>query len=85
VSLGLDPGDYEDKFHLRRALSAKLTQQSIDGRLAAATPHSEGTVTSATSIEYQVPRALASVPLETGPTSASLTVERVSEILRRTA
>ena len=30
VSLLLDPGDYEDKFHLRRALSAKLTQQSID-------------------------------------------------------
>jgi len=25
VSLGLDPGDYEDKLHLRRALSAKLT------------------------------------------------------------
>ena len=42
VSLGLDPGDYEDKFHLRRALSAQLTQQSIDDRLAAysaQTPH----------------------------------------------
>jgi len=34
VSLGLDPGDYEDKFHLRRALSAKLTQKSIGDRLA---------------------------------------------------
>ena len=82
VSLGLDPGDYEDKFHLRRALSAKLTQQSIDDRLAAATPHSEGTVPSATSSEYQVPQALASGPLETGTTFSSLTVERVSEILR---
>jgi len=40
VSLGLDPGDYEDKFHFRRALSAKLTQQSIEDRLAAATQHS---------------------------------------------
>ena len=82
VSLGLDPGDYEDKFHLRRVLSAQLTQQSIDDRLAAATPHSEGTVTSATSSEYQAPQALASVPLETGTTFSSLTVERVSEILR---
>ena len=45
VSLGLDPGDYEDKFHLRRALSSKLTQQSINDRLAAATQHSEDTVT----------------------------------------
>jgi hypothetical protein len=61
VSLGLDPGDYEDKFHLRRALSAQLTQLSIDDRLAAATPYSEGTVTSATSSEYQVPQALAHV------------------------
>ena len=80
VSLGLDPGDYEDKFHLRRALSAKLTQQSIDDRLAAATQHS--TVTSATSGEYLVPQALASVPLATGTTFSSLTVERVSETLR---
>jgi len=78
VSLGLDPGDYEDKFHLRRALSAKLTQQSIGDRLATATPHSEVTVPSATSSEYQVPQALASGPLETGTTFSSLTVERVS-------
>ena len=82
MRLGLDPGDYEETFHLRRALSAKLTQQSIDDRSAAATQHSEGTVTSAALSEYQAPQALASVTLETGTTFSSLTVERESETLR---